>query len=99
MKLTNGLEGITGGRENENIYLRLGVFFPVSLNEKGKMKKSSEFRYKPQCRVLKVLDTKVNYQAVPVLYLIIGLSPCEKCPYQFKDLSTSRNFKFLYQFN
>ena len=34
VKLTNGLEGITEGRENEDIYLRLGVSFPVSLNEK-----------------------------------------------------------------
>ena len=36
VKLTNGLEGITEGREIENIYLRLGVFFPVSLNERVK---------------------------------------------------------------
>ena len=63
------------------------------------MKQSSEFRYKPQCRVLEVLDTKVYYQAVPVLYWIIGLSPDEKCPYQLKHLSTERNFQFSYQFN
>ena len=36
VKLTNGLEGITEKRENENIYLRLGVIFPVSLNERVK---------------------------------------------------------------
>ena len=36
VNLTNGLEGIKEGRENEDSYLRLGMFFPVSLNERVK---------------------------------------------------------------
>ena len=42
----------------------------------------------PQCRVLKVLDSKVYNQASPVLYWIIVLSPGEKRPNELKDMLT-----------
>ena len=45
-------------------------------------------KMEPQCWELKVMNTKIDDQAVLVLYRIIVLFPGEKRPHDLKDLLT-----------
>ena len=47
-------------------------------------------KMEPQCWELKVMNTKIDDQAVLVLYRIIVLFPGEKGPHELKDLLARR---------